>query len=389
MKVYFLMHTVFGPGGGVLTVVRHLAEDLARRHDVEVVSVVRSREEPMHPFPDNVVVRSLVDTRTGRLPERQRRALDKALKAPSRLMPSDEPHYRTYSRATDEALTGFLESVTEGAVVGMQPGVNLAVARLARPEVVRVGQDHRPIEVRRGNLREAMIRDLPRLDAFLTLTENDADEYRKILDPRLRIEVMPNATPSYPGRLSTLDHKVVTAAGHLRPKKGFDRLIDAWQTVAKRHPDWELRIFGSGPQQGNLERQIDQLGLRGKVRLMGYSTRLREEIAESSIFVLSSRVEGYGMVLVEAMSCGVPVVSFDAPSGPASIIHHGVDGFLVPNDDIAGMADQIIRVIDLGVDGRQVLAEAGLRNAAERTQPAISARWETLLEELQAGKQRR
>jgi glycosyltransferase involved in cell wall biosynthesis len=388
VKVYFLMHTVYGPGGGVLTVVRHLAEDLAQRHDVEVVSVVRSREQPVHPLPVNVTVRSLVDTRVRRLSEADRESTRRALATDSQLIPRDEPHYHSYNKLTDAALTEFLGSLDEGAVIGMQPGVNLAVATLAPPHLVRVGQDHRPIEVRRGDLREAMIRDLPRLDAFLTLTEADAEAYRAILDPSLRIEAMPNATPSYDGTPSTLDNRVVTAAGHLRPKKGFDRLVEAWPAVAAKHPDWELRIFGKGPMQENLERRIDELGLQGKVRLMGYSTRLREEMARSSIFVCASRVEGYGMVLVEAMSCGVPVISFDAPSGPASIIHDGVDGYLVPNGDIDGLSRRIVEVIDMGVEGRARLAEAGLRNAAGRTQPVISQRWETLLEELQREQRR-
>ena len=386
MKIYFLMHTVFGPGGGVLTVVRNLAEDLAQRHDVEIVSVARFREKPVHELPESVPVRSLVDTRTDRLGWLARKKLESALAKPSKLVPSDEPHYRTYSEATDRALEEFLGSVRDGAVIGMQPGTNLAVARLAHPDAVRVGQDHRPFEVRRGNLREAMVKDLPRLDAFLTLTDADAEAYRQILDPSLRIEVMPNATPSYQGARSTLDQKVVVGAGHLRQKKGFDRLIDAWPAVAARHPDWQLRIFGSGPKQESLERQIEELGLQGKVRLMGYTTRMREEMAGSSLFVCSSRVEGYGMVLVEAMSCGVPVVSFDAPSGPASIINDGVDGFLVPNGDIEGMSKRIIEVIEMGVEGRRSLAEAGLRNAAGRTQPAISARWEALLEDLRRSK---
>ena len=114
--------------------------------------------------------------------------------------------------------------------------------------------------------------------------------------------------------------------------------------------------------------------------------QVRAALAESSLFVLSSRVEGYGMVLVEAMSCGVPVVSFDAPHGPASIINDGVDGYLVPNDDIAGLARRINDVIEMGPEGRRPLSEAGLKNACERSQPAIAARWEALLEEIAEAK---
>lgn len=381
MKIYFFMHTVYGPGGGVLTVVRHLAEDLARRHDVEIVSVVRPRRQPVHPLPETVRIRSLVDT--GPL------ATDPDVARPSKLMPEDEPHYQAYSLATDRALEEFIPSVREGALVGMQPGVNLAIARLADPGVVRVGQMHRPFEPQRKHLRQAEKKYFPRLDAFLTLTEGDADRYRRFLDDGLRIEAIPNATPAYSGELSTLENKVVTAAGHLRLNKGFHKLVEAWSIVAKQHPDWELRIFGTGPQEDDLRRQIDEAGLSGKVRLMGYSMNLREEMSKSSLFVMTSNKEAYGMVLVEAMSCGVPVVSFDAPNGPASIIHQGVDGFLVPNGDIPALAKSIVQVIDLGPSGRKALGEAGLRNAAGRTQPVVSARWESLLEELQRQKPRR
>lgn len=378
MKIYFFMHTVYGPGGGVLTVVRHLAEDLAKRHDVEIVSVVRPRKQPVHPLPETVRIRSLVDTGPW--------ATDPDVRRPSTFMPEDEPHYQAYSLATDRALEEFIPSVREGALVGMQPGVNLAIARLADPSVVRVGQMHRPFEPQRKQLRQAEKKYFPRLDAFLTLTDGDAARYRKFLDPRPRIEVIPNATPAYTGEPSTLENKVVTAAGHLRANKGFDRLIEAWSEVAKQHPDWELQIFGSGPMEDDLLRQIRDAGLEGKVRLMGYSTNLRGEMAQSSLFVMTSRKEAYGMVLVEAMSCGVPVVSFDSPNGPASIIHQGVDGFLVPNGDIRGLAESITRVIAMGPAGRKALGDAGRRNAAGRTQPVVSARWEALLEELQQQK---
>jgi glycosyltransferase involved in cell wall biosynthesis len=375
VKIYFLMHTVYGPGGGVQTVVRNLAEDLAQRHDVEIVSIVRSRDEPVHPIPESVQVRTLVDARPGHQD-------DPKLGVPSRLIPRKEPHYRAYSAATDRALKRFFRSLDQGAVIGMQPGTALAIARLAKPGMIKIGQDHRPAQVRRALLRRALARQLPKLDAFLTLTEADADTYRSFLDPNLRIEAIPNATPVFRGTTSTLENKVVTAAGHLRRAKGFDRLVAAWADVAAAHPDWELRIFGTGQMGAELEQQITDLGLEGKVRLMGYSTRLREDVADSSLFVLSSRVEGYGMVLVEAMSCGVPVVSFDAPHGPASIINDGVDGYLVPNDDIAGLARRINEVIEMGPEGRHRLADAGLRNASERSQPAIASRWEKLLEEI-------
>lgn len=383
VKIRFLMHTVYGAGGGVLTVVRNLAEDLATRHEVELISVVRGRAEPVHALPRGVTVRSLVNSFPG-APASD--SPPEELAAPSTFMPANEPHFATYSVASDRALERYLASVRDGALIGMQPGVNLAVARLGRPEVVRIGQDHRPFRDRRGALRDAMVADLPRLDAFLTLTDSDALSYRELLDRRLRVESMPNATPEYSGPLSDLSQHVVVAAGQLRRSKGFDLLIDAWAIVAKSHPDWHLKIFGEGPERDDLLDQVRRLGLQHAVELSGYSTQLHAEFTQASIFVLSSRSEGYGMVIAEAMSCGLPAVSFDCPSGPATLIEHGRNGFLVPNGDVPAMAQHIVATIDLDQKGRQRLAAEALSTARSRSQPVISARWEHLISELMAGK---
>lgn len=385
MKIRFLMHQVYGGGGGVLTVVRGLAEELGGRHEVELVSVLRTAEEPVHRLPAGVSVRALADVRpaAGSGPGQLLRRT--ALRSHSRLIPPDEPHYRHYSLYSDLQLARYLRSVRDGALVGMQPGVTLAVARFARSSVVRVGQDHRPFVVRKKLMEKHLRRHLPSLDMFLTLTETDARRYRQALGALPPVRAMPNATPDYTGTMSDHTQRVVTAAGHLTRDKGFDRLIDAWAIVHSRHPDWELRIYGKGKREHELAQQITALGLEGSVRLMGYSSSLMQAMVASSVFVLSSRVEGYGMVLVEAMSCGVPVVSFDCPTGPRDIITPGVDGLLVPNGDIVAMADAIGRLIERPAERRE-MGVAASRSARLRSQPAVAARWESMLTELASGK---
>jgi glycosyltransferase involved in cell wall biosynthesis len=382
------MHTIYRQGGGVLTVVRNLAADLAQRHEVEIVSVVRPSEQPAHAVPPGVQVRSLLNTYRGAVnPSLEAFDLPTLLRQPSAFVPVNEPHYSTYSRASDVALEQYIRGVQDGALIGMQPGVNLAVAAFADPRVVRVGQDHRPFQDRRRHLRRAFRANLPRLDAFLTLVDRDIPKYRRILGDDLRIEAMPNAVPAYDGPVSDGTGKIVVAAGQLKRNKGFDRLIDAWSMVAKVHPDWQLHIFGKGAKEEELNQQIRDLGLTANVELKGYSTELMRRFAESSIFVLSSRAEGYAMVILEAMSCGLPVVSFDCPTGPSSMITDGKDGYLVRNGDVAGLAQRIVELIEQGPEGRQKLGSEALLRARSQTQEAISARWESLLEDLARGKQ--
>lgn len=381
MKIRFLLHNVYGEGGGVLTVTFSLAGELAARgHDVEIVSVLRHRAKPVLEPPAGVPVRSLVDLRQDdgrRSPVGSLRRW--ALGQPSRLMNKGDKRHTIHSLYSDYRLLRYLWSVRSGALVGMQPGINVAVARFGRQQCVRVVQDHRPFRSRPKLLREAYRRYAGRLDAFLTLTKRDAENARKELGDAVPVTAMTNSTPVYTGQLADHHSKVVVGAGRLERSKGFDRLVAAWAQVVKQHPDWELRIFGEGSARADLQSQIRDLGLEGSARLMGFSRRLQEEMAQSSLFVLSSRREGYGLVLVEAMSCGVPVVSFDCPTGPRDIIDGSGWGALVPNNDVDALARAIVDMIELGPERRRELGAAARASANERSLSVIAGQWEQLL----------
>ena len=160
------------------------------------------------------------------------------------------------------------------------------------------------------------------------LTERDAEDYRAVLGGRVRVVRVPNAARD-PGTRRAGDAKVVVAAGRLTRQKGFDLLVDAYAQVAHRYPDWQLHIYGSGEERGRLLAQIHRLGLERQVRLMGYSGTLSEQLSQAALYVMSSRVEGFPMVLLEAMAVGLPVVSFDCPNGPADLVRQGTNGVLV------------------------------------------------------------
>ncbi|MBP3590398.1 MAG: glycosyltransferase, partial [Muribaculaceae bacterium] len=177
------------------------------------------------------------------------------------------------------------------------------------------------------------------------------------------------------------------AVGRLDEQKGFDILIKAWESVARIHPDWKLDIYGTGRDKEMLQDMIDKSGLTDKVTLCGVSDDMPKVYASGSIFVLSSRFEGFGLVLLEAMTCGVPCVSFDCPEGPSEIITDGRDGILVPFRGLSDsqraevLAENICRMIE-NRDMRLRMSEKAIAKAATFSRDVIIDRWIELFNDI-------
>lgn len=380
MVIRFLIADAF-PVGGTIRTTFMTAGQLAEHHEVEVVSVYRHADQPSLELDPRVRLRVLTDLR----PAAVRRIVRPAADRPSRLIHNEDVRYSRFNLLTDASLLRFLRSTRNGVLVGTRPGLNLAIARHAPRRVVRIGQDHMNLKAYRPGLLSAMADRYPRLDAVTALTEGTAAGYRELLGPKGRVLCIPNPAPPAPGRRAALDSRIVVAAGTLVRRKGFDRLLKAWARLAPHHPGWQLRIFGSGPAGPDLEGLIDALGIRGSARLCGHSPRLIEELAGASLFAMTSRREGFPMVLLEAMSVGVPVVAFDCPTGPRDIVSDGVDGHVIANGRARLFAEALGGLM-ADPDRRRRFGAAALAKMTDYRIDAIGERWEAVFGELAAAK---
>ncbi|QHY94717.1 putative poly(glycerol-phosphate) alpha-glucosyltransferase [Streptomyces sp. S4.7] len=347
MHISFLLHNAFGVGGTIRTTF-NLARALAERHDVEIVSVFRHRDEPTLGAPEGVLLRHLVDLRRdsggydGGHPDIDR---------PAAVFPRGDGRHKQYSRLTDTRIAEHLRSLTADVVVGTRPGLNCHIARQTRRGPVRVGQEHLTLDSHSHRLRREIAHRYMLLDAVTTVTEADARAYRSRLRlPGVRIDAVPNSVPAPGVAPADSTGRCVVAAGRLTPVKRYDLLIRAFSQVVAARPDWRLRIYGAGDATGDeraaLRALIDERELYNHVHLMGTANPLEPEWVKGSIAAVTSSLESFGMTIVEAMRCGVPVVSTDCPHGPGEIIEDGVDGRLVPVGDADAIADGLLALIE-------------------------------------------
>ncbi|MFH8580796.1 glycosyltransferase family 4 protein [Streptomyces zaomyceticus] len=381
MRISFLLHNGYHYGGTIRTTFT-LAEELAERHEVEIVSVFRHRDRPLLGLPSGVTLRHLVDLRKdspgydGDHPEFHR---------PAEVFPRGDGRWKQYSALTDTRIGEHLRGVEADVLVGTRPGLNVHLTRQARRGPVLVGQEHLILDGHSVRLRRDIGHEYALLDAVTTVTEADARAYRKLGLPGVRVQSVPNSVPAPSVPPADPAAKTVVAAGRLTRVKRYDLLIDAFAEVVADHPDWKLRIYGTGDAvqdvKAPLTRQIKERGLGEQVFLMGSVTPLEPELAKGSIAAVTSQRESFGMTIVEAMRCGLPVVSTDCPHGPREIIADGVDGFLVPVDDTAAYARTLRRLVE-DDELRAKTARAAL-DASTRFDPArIAARHEALWTEL-------
>ena len=217
-----------------------------------------------------------------------------------------------------------------------------------------------------------------RYNSIVVLTEQDKNEN---WENNKKIIAIPNPIKSLPYKTSTIENKKVIAAGRLTHQKNFASLIRSWNSVVNNHPDWSLEIYGNGAEYNNLLTLISNLKLEKHVFLKGHSYNILEEMANASIFTLTSTFEGFGLVIVEAMSCGLPVISYNCPCGPKDIISDGTDGFLVPLNDEQCLAEKINLLIENEALRKQ-MSKAALIKSQKFTAKEVISLWMNLFNTL-------
>ncbi|UFN46340.1 stealth conserved region 3 domain-containing protein [Nocardioides okcheonensis] len=374
LDIVFVLFNADGMGGTARSGIEQANAllGLGEGHRVRILSVTRSGATTHYRLADGLEVTYLVDVRGERPAAVSGRHPADLAERESVIVPRSWD--ALFNGLTDATLREALGGIDADVLVTTTPELLAVVAQLAPPGAALVHQEHRASSSRVNDLG-ALLQFAPRADVVVSLTESMS----RWLAGRLggaapELQVIPNPLPSHAQPRSPLDQKTFVTAGRLAPEKQFEHVVDAFWRIHEDLPGWTLRIFGDGPRADNLRAQVRKLGLEDRVELPGAVDDLAAEWARASVAVLASRGEGYPLVLQEAMSAGVPAISYDCPSGPREIITHDVDGLLVPPASKAALAAAMLRVAT-DDDLRARLGEAALTRSERWDGQALARRW--------------
>lgn len=376
MKLIYCIRATYNPGGMervLLNKVSYLVRE--KGWNVTIVTTDQRGRPPFYPFPEEI---RMIDLGINYADDNEKNVLLKI----SGYLKRRKVHKRKLAALLDKERVDIVVSLypSESSFIpelkdGSKKVLELHFCKFFRLQYGRSGLLGL-IDRLRTKQDEKIAR---RFDKFVVLTNEDKGYWGAMPN----IEVIPNTAMPMGNNLSDGSAKRVIAVGRLDYQKGFDRLIQAWGIVQQHETfkDWTLDIFGQGEWKEMLQNMIDKAELNKHTHINKPTNAIGKEYANSSLIVMTSNYEGFGMVLVEAMACGVPAIAFDCKCGPKDIIKNGKNGLLIANGDINGLAEAMMKLMS-DRDYRKFLSGNAHRVTATYSEEAVMNQWINLFTSL-------
>lgn len=350
MKIAFITYNIFSQGG-VQRVVTNLSNELAKSHEVEIICTVDDNPIDSELYGLDI---NKINTRfkkdNSKIVEKAIRKIIKEINYNFRVL--NNPKYNRilgnllYPKSLRDEFIEYINENKYDIVIGVEGYFSLLLGLISDDiDAKTIGWHHNSFDAYLEmkckryyyNMHGLFKYAIPRLDSNVVLTEYDREKYKKNL--QIESEVIYNPKSFSSEKTSDFKRKRFISVGRLERAKGFDLLIDSFNIFSKKNKDWTLEIIGEGPERELLQNKIDKYNLNERIHLLGSKNNIKDFYTEASIYLSSSRWEGLPLVLIEAMECGLPIISFDYPA--AKEIIKDRNGILVRSSDIYSFSDNM------------------------------------------------
>ena len=338
----FFMHNIYAMGGTVKSV-SQLANTLAQKgHPVTIISVFRGADSPYFKLHRDINVKILIDYRfkpqnlTAILANRVR-AYTPLLKP--KTISKHEPGLSQFSSYVEKKIIKAMKHVKSDVLIGTRASFNILISKYAKKEITTVGMEHMNYDAHSTKYQQEMIASYRNLNKITTLTTADQKKYQSLL--KTPVYVVPNMLTEK--KIAAPKKNLIISAGRLEYEKGYDLLLESVRLIQDdlRRLHYEIHIYGNGEEKEALIHFINQYQLADIIKIYESTQELSSKLAQSKIVVVPSRNEGFGMIILEAMSQENIVISFEGNVGPDSIVENGKNGYLVSHGNVSELAKRI------------------------------------------------
>lgn len=358
--------------GGIENAVATLANLLCTKYDVEILSVYRLYKEPVFKLDDRIKVRYISNLKPNKkemIYYLKKKNFNMFFKG---IATSLKTGYVKYIKTAK-----VLKKLDTDVIITTRALHNRLSSKFANSNIKKIAWEHNHHNNNKKYIK-SIVNSCRKSDYLVNVSNELSEFYKKYLGKK-SIYIQ-NCLDYVPSKISKLDSKNIISIGRLSKEKGFDDLLKLFKKVSLKYPDWKLNIVGDGMEKNKLLNLAKELKLGDKVVFHGYQNKdyINELFQDSSIYVMTSHTESFGLVLIEAMSYGVPCISYTSAQGANEIITDGVDGFLVDNRDETDMINKISMIID-DEKLRKKLGKNGKQKSKNFTGDVVLEKWSKII----------
>ncbi|MEG2275978.1 MAG: glycosyltransferase [Clostridia bacterium] len=379
MKKFTILALHLGVGG-VEKAICSLANILSQKYDVEIISTYKILDKPLFELNPKIKVRYLMTDLKPNVKEFKEAV--KKINVINIFKEGIKSIKVLYFRK--KLMIDAIKKIDTDFIISTRYMHNNLVSKYAKKDIIKIAQEHNH---HNGNMKyvKKVVSSCRGFNYFMPVSKELKDFYTKQFEnTNIKCAYIPHCIDCLPEKISDLTNKQIISVGRLSAEKGYLDLIDVFNLVQNKYPDWNLKIAGDGLEKEKIQKKIKEYSLEKSVELLGFVTGndLVNVEKQSSIYLMCSFEESFGIVLIEAESYGLPMIAFDSAQGAHEVIQNGVNGYLIENRDKEKMAECICKLIQ-DIELRKKLGNEGRKKSLEYTQEKISEKWFEFIEKIE------